>query len=253
MAARVVKESLRAMQMFGSVACRQPQISAWCASTAPAASVLVPSANRLLHSSAHSSALAKVVTDELKYEKDEMEEQGAEVDSALKNPPSGWKLDYKKSQTAMMLSKMLDKENIIIRVNTLSSGEPSYDESNPDGEEDESMSVPTMFTVDCVKDNTALRFDCEYIENDDADPSIIDVSLVPNVDQEATLKELEPNTYAGPRYHELDEKLQNEFSKYILDRGIDADMGQYLCRLIYDKEQEDYVNWLERLKIFTSK
>jgi Mitochondrial glycoprotein len=251
MAARVVKESLRAVQMLGRVGCRQQQFGAWCPSTAPATSFIVPYVNRPFQSSTNASALAKILTEELNFEKGEMDKQGPDS-SALHNAPPGWRLDYKTTETTMTLSKMMGNEQVIIRVNTLSQGDDPYENPNPDDNSEDQPSFPIPFTVDSVKGNTALRFECEYIEDDQADPSITDVMLVPNVEQETTLKELEPNMYGGPRYHELDGKLQEEFAQYIADRGIDADMGQYLCRLVYDKEQEDYVNWLERLKNFTA-
>lgn len=248
MSARIVTESLKAIRMLGSTACRQ-QFSAWCPSAAAAAAV--PAVYRQFHSCTHASALAKILSDELAFERGEMDKQAA-TDSALQNAPKGWKLDHKATETTMTLSKMMGDEEVIIRISTLSQGDPYDDPSNPDGNDDEQPAYPIPFTVDSVKGNTALRFDCEYLENDENDPSITDVQLVPNVDQENVLKELEPNTYGGPRYQELDEKLQDEFAAYIKERGVDADLGQYLCRLVYDKEQEDYVDWLERLKRFTT-
>lgn len=247
MAARVVTESLKALKLLGSTACRQ-QFSAWC----PPAAAAVPAVYRPFHSCTHASALAKILTDELAFEREEMDKQGA-TDSALQNTPEGWKLDHKPTKTLMTLSKMMGDEEVIIRLNTLAQTDDPFDDNpNPDGNADEQPAYPVPFSVDSIKGNTALRFECEYIENDENDPSITDVQLVSNVDQENVLKELEPSTYGGPRYQELDVKLQQEFAEYLKARGVDAGMGQYLCRLVYDKEQEDYVAWLEQLKRFTA-
>lgn len=247
MASKVVRESLKAINLLGPTACRQ-QFSAWCP---PAAAFAMP-VYRPFHSCTNASALGNILSDELAFERDELDKQGPS-ESALKKAPEGWQLDHKTTRTTMTLTKMMGDEQVIIRIDTLSQGEEPYDDPppNPDDNSDE-PAYPIPFSVDSIKGNTALRIDCEYLENDESDPNITDVQLVPNVDQEDVLKELEPSTYGGPRYQELDTKLQEEFALYLKDRGVNAEMGQYLCRLVYDKEQEDYIDWLVRLKRFTA-
>lgn len=244
MATRALKESLTVIRMLGSATCRQQSNFLCSYGTAATATTL----HRPFHSCTRSSALAQIVSDELKFEQEDM---GGPADSALENAPEGWKLEHRPERTIMTLTQMLGGEKVVIRLNTLSTGDALDEgpaEDNADG-----PTTPITFTVDSIKGNTALRFDCEYMEDDEEDPVITDVMLVSNVDQEATMNELEPNEYTGPNYNELDEKLQAQFQAYIKHRGIDANMGHYLCRLNYDKEQEDYVAWLEKLKTFVSK
>lgn len=238
MASFALKETFKALGSVSSSLGRQALVSWYPPLAGRAASACMS-----FHTSAPTSSLASVVSDELTYEKESSDQQ-EDGDSALKNPPDGWDIQAKPGEAAVKLTKSMGSEKVVVHISTLSQEEP-YDE-NP-----EEPAFPVTFTVDSVKGEVALRFDCMYVENDEQDPSIREVSLVPSDEKKEQL--LDFNTYDGPRFSELDEKLQNEFANYLKERGINADMGQYLCRLVYDKEQECYVDWLKRLKEFTSK
>lgn len=54
-------------------------------------------------------------------------------------------------------------------------------------------------------------------------------------------------------YANLDEKLLQEFPAYLEERGIDADMGNYLLALVNDKEEREYKSWLEHVQKFLKK
>jgi complement component 1 Q subcomponent-binding protein, mitochondrial len=58
---------------------------------------------------------------------------------------------------------------------------------------------------------------------------------------------------AGPLFQELDADLQQEFAAYLEAKGITADLCQYLCRLVYDKEQQEYLRWMRKVLKFTEK
>lgn len=53
-------------------------------------------------------------------------------------------------------------------------------------------------------------------------------------------------------YGELDPGLHTEFDKYLQQRGITADLIEYLKALVDDKEQREYTAWLKRVKEFVS-
>ena len=54
-------------------------------------------------------------------------------------------------------------------------------------------------------------------------------------------------------YANLDDKLLQEFPAYLEERGIDADMGNYLLALVNDKEEREYKSWLENVQKFLKK
>ncbi len=53
-------------------------------------------------------------------------------------------------------------------------------------------------------------------------------------------------------FGELDEDLQKELIAYLAARGVTEELGSYLFTLLYDKEQREYMRWLERLRKFVT-
>ena len=53
-------------------------------------------------------------------------------------------------------------------------------------------------------------------------------------------------------FGELDPGLQHEFDQYLLQRGVNSDLTNYLVALVNDKEQREYTNWLSRVRTFIS-
>ena len=77
--------------------------------------------------------------------------------------------------------------------------------------------------VDVVKAGKVLQLQCYYVENDEADPTVQHVALF--------LKRGEDNIgnmYERPRFAELDDKLQQAFTWFVVARGIDANVGQHV-------------------------
>ena len=54
-------------------------------------------------------------------------------------------------------------------------------------------------------------------------------------------------------YEELDEEVQRQFGAYLEARGVTPDLGAYLLRLVHDKEQREYMYWLEQVRDFLGK
>lgn len=51
-------------------------------------------------------------------------------------------------------------------------------------------------------------------------------------------------------FTELDDKLQQAFVDYLEERGVNAELGRYILDYAEDKEQREYMKWLEGVKIF---
>lgn len=51
--------------------------------------------------------------------------------------------------------------------------------------------------------------------------------------------------YAGPPAEELDAELQQMFYQYLEERGIDDELAAFLPEYMDQKEQREYVKWLE--------
>lgn len=85
------------------------------------------------------------------------------------------------------------------------------------------------------------RFDCK---SDGSYLTILHVSLEPSDG------EFEDSMYTGPVYDELDEEVQRQFIAFLESRGVTPDLGGYLLRAVHDKEQREYIYWLERVHAF---
>ncbi len=56
--------------------------------------------------------------------------------------------------------------------------------------------------------------------------------------------------YVGPQFETLDEKVQENFYRFLEERAIDADLALFIPELAEYKEQREYCNWLENVKTF---
>lgn len=106
------------------------------------------------------------------------------------------------------------------------------------------VDVGVTFNVAVTKGNESLVFDCK---SDGSYLEVFDVSLEP------AEGEIDESVYTGPVYDELDEDLQLQLRQYLEQRGVTAELGGYLLRLVHDKEQREYMYWLERMDQFVKK
>jgi complement component 1 Q subcomponent-binding protein len=51
-------------------------------------------------------------------------------------------------------------------------------------------------------------------------------------------------------FSQLDDKLQQAFVDYLAERGITAELGRYIIEYSADKEQREYMHWLEGVHTF---
>lgn len=208
---------------------------------APAAEVL-QQAKASFHSSSLALApqLSSILTKEIKHEKTVSEK--SEVVSA--GPPAPFVLHSKLGDTAVSLTRDFNGEKISVdcSVNMQDSlGSLSFggDEGEDESEMDEAADV--QFNVTVTKADKALVFECI---SDGTYLDIRHVSLEPaeGIDSDTV--------FTGPVFSELDSELQDAFREYVTERGINEDLGEYLRHLMFDKEQEEYLHWLEGVKGF---
>eukprot|EP01025_Chloroclados_australasicus_P064613 TRINITY_DN8653_c0_g1_i2.p1 TRINITY_DN8653_c0_g1~~TRINITY_DN8653_c0_g1_i2.p1 ORF type:complete len:246 (-),score=39.58 TRINITY_DN8653_c0_g1_i2:255-992(-) len=201
-----------------------------------------PALRNFIHTSPASRNLVSILTEELSHE-EQSSTSDPESGHALKNVFEGWSLKESPLQSAMTLT-CTGPQGEAISVEADANGQ-----EDPVPEEDEegeaAMVYPMRFVVNVAKGDKKLQFECLFIEDDEGGPQIEHIAYLPANADEATI-------YTGPNFGELDEKLQEEFSKYLNDRGITANFAQYVCQLLHDKEQKEYVGWLRNVKTFMS-
>ena len=204
-------------------------------------------ASRQISCSSRCADLPSLLQKELDFES----ESARDEPSALENVPSGWTLDAQADATTLRLTKKGNGEDVIVSISTLGQEESMEDGEEEEGEEGQEATpaYSINFSADCKRGSKVLRFSLIYIENDTEGPTIQHVSIIPDGMQDDEDAEF----YTGPEFSELDSALQEEFAGYVERLGIDADLCQYLCRLVYDKEQVDYVRWMNKVLDFVKK
>ena len=59
--------------------------------------------------------------------------------------------------------------------------------------------------------------------------------------------------YPGPFYEDLDERFQDKFERLLSDFGINSELCLFIERFAADKENREYIRWLNNLQQFVSK
>jgi complement component 1 Q subcomponent-binding protein len=59
--------------------------------------------------------------------------------------------------------------------------------------------------------------------------------------------------YGGPDFSDLEEAVQESFLDYLEERKIDGDLAFFVLAHAREKEQKEYVNWLQNFESFVSK
>jgi len=100
------------------------------------------------------------------------------------------------------------------------------------------------FDVTITKGNEKIVFNCIAYQQ----IQIENVQFVP-AGKESGDKEL----YGGPIFEDLDEALQEAMAAYLADRKVDDELCYFIAAYSTNKEQKEYVNWLNSVMNFVEK
>ena len=122
------------------------------------------------------------------------------------------------------------------------------DEQN-EGEDDEeapegSGSYGINLEVHITKGKTKLLLDCLATDS----LQIQNVRIIDGKHADVDLMKM----YGGPKFDDVDEELQGAFYEYLTERHIDDDLSFFILAYSREKEQKEYVNWLEKIQDFTA-
>eukprot|EP00890_Picochlorum_soloecismus_P002961 jgi/Picsp_1/3666/NSC_06503-R1_protein len=179
----------------------------------------------------------------LDYEIEHERTNYKQPEELLGGPPAPFTLTESKGDTLMTLTRSYGTEtlSVDVMVNDQPDEEPF---ENEEGEMDVDVSVE--FVVTCSKGKGQdLVFECK------SDGSYLDIIHVA-LEEEGDDEDIDDAFYTGPDFEELDESLQDSFLSFLEERGITAELGEWLMHLVHDKEQREYMYWLEKVKHFVS-
>ncbi|KAK9802588.1 hypothetical protein WJX73_008556 [Symbiochloris irregularis] len=189
--------------------------------------------------------LVSVLQDEAAFEQDDYAKP-----EALSKTPKPWKIVDTPGTCVIALTSKYQGENIRVEVdvdeqeNDEEISEEAEEGQEPDAEEeqvDEVEDISVLFRVHVTKGDQALVFDCQ---SDGSYLTVLHAALEP------ADAEQDEQSYDGPVFSDLDEKLQAAFTVYLGERGVTEELGAYLVTLSEDKEQREYMHWLDNVTKF---
>jgi complement component 1 Q subcomponent-binding protein len=184
--------------------------------------------------------LSKILEAEAKHEKDQYEEPPLVKDFVSKSP---FKFSATAGDVNMVLSREQDGKKMTVDWQLTS---PFGDDAMEENEQDDSA-PPTDFTfsVESMSGDEGLIFYCSTSSGDG------DRFVIGNVRQFSSKDEKDSNTaYNGPDFEDLDEKLQESFLEYLKDSGLTDELCDFIDATALDKEQVEYMRWLNNSQQF---
>lgn len=182
--------------------------------------------------------MSDVLADEYKYERENYSRDPV----VAAGPPAPFTLSEAPGDTEIVLKRKYNNEEIIVSATVNEQPEPEVIGNEDDDEEQ--VDTLVSFYVSVIKGDQSAVFECS---SDGTYLQIDHVSLEPKDGFDSK------TMYTGPVFFELDPNVKNEFQQFLQERGIDEQLGEYLRHLIYDKEQQEYTNWLNKFQQFLKK
>lgn len=186
-------------------------------------------------SSSAASKVAKVLEAELKSEK-ESYTQPEELQKFLKSSP------FKFVDTEGDVNLALEREvgDKVVRIEWQLSSPFVSDGENAEGEEEDDQATEVSVTVQDKKSGAGLQFFCSTQTGEDHR------YVIGNVRSFASASEKENvSSYNGPDFEDLDDKVQESFDEYLAEVGMNAEVCDFIDATASDKEQREYVRWLQ--------
>jgi len=204
-------------------------------------------------------ALSQKLKEELKYEKESLDEAGKGTPQFLKTflEEGIWSIDDIRGNDEVTLKRKFGDENIRIIFSIADiHPEEDFEENDADGETDPDEN-PAPYPVRAALSITkttgpgALNIDLMCQEGQFVIENISfydEASLGTELTADADWKRR--GLYIGPQFETLDISVQEEFEKFLQERGINTSVASFIPEYASHKEQQEYVKWLTKVNNF---
>lgn len=253
---RVVSATLR--QSLKSVALMQGRVFATNSAARMGARTAFSTVSARFN--AQSTTLHEVLADELKFEEQDL----FGLDDTFKGYLESQNMEIVNTDGKVLaeLVKKTPTEEINIYFDVLRISQVSYQlkqmqEQISESEYlDQDIAEIAFVDVDVVvkKDGKAVNFDLSLSL---IDQSFAVTGITPFEDAQSATSEspeavaLRDTKYSGPDFTNLAEELQEAINQYLLSRGIDNELAEFILAYAGVKENNEYLDWLVDLKEFT--
>ncbi|KAG8216920.1 putative regulatory protein suaprga1 [Butyriboletus roseoflavus] len=197
------------------------------------------------------------LAEELKYEKESASTEEPEFLKAFK-AQGVWTIEDVVGNDEVTLTRKFGNENIRVMFSIADiqnmEEESGFDQDGEEGgDEDNAQSYPIRVSFSVTKNDAkgSLNVDtmCQegafLVDNISFYP---DVKLGTELTADADWKRR--GLYIGPQFDTLDVAVQEEFEKWLNERGVNEGLATFIPEYSEHKEQKEYVRWLENVKNF---
>jgi len=192
---------------------------------------------------ASSTKIAKVLAGEIKHEQGQHEEP-----KEIKKFKAS--TDFKFVETGGDVNMALEKEvgdrRIRIEWQLTNPFDPVADEAGEDGEP-EQEATDLCITAESKSSGAGLSFYCSTQTGEDHRYVIGNVKAFANAEEKDSV-----SSYNGPEFEDLDDKVQEAFDEYLAELGMSSEVCDFIDAMALDKEQREYVRWLQTTEKFCS-
>lgn len=213
-----------------------------------------------LRQNAETTTLHEVISDELKFE----EQDSFGLDETFKTYLENENIEIVNTEGKVLaeLVKKTPEEEINIYFDVLRISQVTYqlkqmqEQINESEYLDQDIAEVAFVDVDVVvkKNGKAVNFDLSLSLIDQSFSvsgvtTFDDVELATSNSPDATaVRDLK---YSGPDFTNLAEELQEAVNQYLVSRGINGELAEFILAYAGVKENNEYLDWLVDLKEFT--
>ncbi|TCD65642.1 Mitochondrial acidic protein mam33 [Steccherinum ochraceum] len=221
---------------------------AWRPATATAVRTFSVSARRF-GEGATDVSLAQKLAEELKYEK---EAAPAETPEFLNNfrAQGVWEIDDIAGNDEVTIHRKFGNESIRLMF-SIANIQEEFQGEEEESEEQPSYPIRCSFSFTKAGADGALTVDAMCQDGAFVVDNISfygDAKIGTELTAEADWKRR--GLYIGPQFETLDVSVQEEFEKFLQERGINESLALFVPDYAEHKEQKEYVTWLGKVKSF---
>jgi len=203
--------------------------------------------------------LAQKLAEELQYEETALDNAKKEPEFLTSFKQSGiWNIDDTPGNDEVVLTRSFGNETVrlIFSIQDIQSQEqePEFEEDAAEEQADDPIqSYGVRVAVSITKANAPGAMSVETVCQEgsfmvDAISFVKDAKVGTDLTVEADWKRRA--LYLGPQFDTLDISLQEEFQKYLQERGINESLALFIPEYAEYKEQKEYMGWLSQVKSF---
>jgi complement component 1 Q subcomponent-binding protein len=213
---------------------------------------------RAMGEGASDVSVSQKLSEELKYENEAASSDAAPEFLKDFNAKGVWTITDTAGQDEVTLTRKFGNENLRLMFSIADlqaeedfANEEESGESEEGSEPENTSAIRASLSITKTNGSGALNIDTVCQEGRFIVDNIAyykDGNIGTELTAEADWKRR--GLYLGPVFDTLDVGLQEEFEKYLGERGIDESLANFIPEYAEHKEQTEYVNWLKNVKTF---